>query len=83
MEEQSQDGDHHGNETNSPSHSCSQSITATTGYASNTKHSGQAIASSLPRASPEEQERKHWKMSNTEAWVAPTGGVSSGPLRQS
>lgn len=65
MEEQNWDGNHQGNETNSPSQSSFQSITATTMYASNKKHAGQAIASSLPRASPEEQEIKHWTMSDT------------------
>ena len=79
MEEQNRDGNHHGNETDSPSQSCFRSITATTAYASNKKHAGQAIASSLPRASPEEQEIKHWTMSHTQAWVAPTGEVPSGP----
>ena len=65
MEGQNQDGNHHGNETNSPSQSCFWSITATSMYASNKKYAGQAIASSLPRASPEEQEIKHWTMINT------------------
>lgn len=51
-------------------------------YASNKKYAGQAIASSLPRASPEEQEIKHWDDEQHIGVGAPTGEVPSNRLRQ-
>lgn len=79
MEGQNQDGNHHGNETNSPSQSCFWSITATSMYASNKKYwTGHSffITQSFPRGTGNKtlDDEQH-----IGTWVAPTGEVPSGP----